>query len=401
MHVLNNKQILVGVTGAIAAYKSAELVRQLRRAGAQVKVAMTANARTFIMPLTLQAVSGHPVHTQMSDADRDAGMEHIELARWADVIIVAPASANFIARLRIGMADDLLTSLCLATSSPVHIAPAMNQQMWQNPATQDNITVLRERGIAVLGPDSGDQACGEYGPGRMLEPDALISKLNEHFTSGSLAGITMLVTAGPTHEPIDPVRYITNRSSGRMGYAVAQAALEAGAKVTLVSGPVSLTPPERARIIRITTAKEMHNAVMEHVTGADILIAAAAVADYGCDHVAGHKIKKDGNPLSLVLNKTRDVLAQVAGLNNPPYTVGFAAETEQLKNRAREKLVRKKLNLIAANWVDNNRGFEQEENALTVLWPGGEMELATATKPKLARRLIKIIAERYHAERTT
>jgi len=399
MHVLNNKQILVGVTGAIAAYKSAELVRQLRRAGARVRVVMTANACTFIMPLTLQAVSGHPVHTQISDAGHDAGMDHIELARWTDGIIVAPASANFIARLRIGMADDLLTSLCLATSSPIHIAPAMNQQMWQNPATQDNITVLRQRGIRVLGPDSGDQACGEYGPGRMLEPDTLISRLNEHFTTGSLAGITMLVTAGPTHEPIDPVRYITNRSSGRMGYAVAQAALDAGAKVILVSGPVSLNPPERARIIRITTAEEMHNAVMEHVTDADIFIAAAAVADYRCDHVADHKIKKDGNPMSLVLNKTRDILARVAGLNNPPYTAGFAAETEQLKNRAREKLVHKKLNLIAANRVDNNRGFEQEENALTVLWPGGEIELATATKSKLARRLIEIIAERYHAER--
>ena len=398
MHILNNKRVLVGVTGAIAAYKSAELIRQLRRGGAEVKVVMTANAGRFITPLTLQALSANPVYEQSLDS-AGSGMDHIELARWADSIIVAPASANFIARLRSGMADDLLTSLCLVASVPIYVAPAMNRQMWENPATRDNIAVLQKRGISVLGPGSGEQACGEYGHGRMLEPDTLAQMLADSFASGALSGITMLITAGPTREQIDPVRYISNRSSGRMGYAITQAAVEAGAKVILVSGPVSLPPPDYATIISVTTAKQMHDAVMEHVSGADIFISAAAVSDYACENISDQKLKKNGNSLFLALSKTRDILAGVAKVNSPPYTVGFAAETEDLKDHAKEKLVQKKVNLIAANWVNNNRGFEQEKSALTLLWPGGEMELENAAKPKLARRLIKVIAERYHLER--
>lgn len=395
MSLLTQKRILVGISGGIAAYKSAELVRRLREQGAEVRVVMTRGACEFITPLTLQALSGKPVHTDLLDHTAEAAMGHIELARWSDCILVVPATANFMARLARGFADDLLSTLCLAADVPILLAPAMNRRMWLNPATVENAHILQSRDIALLGPAAGDQACGETGPGRMLESVELIRAIGKLFENDRLAAKTLIVTAGPTREAIDPVRYISNRSSGRMGYAVARAAAEAGAAVTLVSGPTSIERPDRVECLPVTTAEEMHEAVMSLVRNADIFIGAAAVADYRCHKIAEEKIKKTGNSMQMTLEKTPDILAAVAGLSDHrPFTVGFAAETETVIENARQKLINKKLDMIAANLVGDGVGFDTEDNALQVLWPGGERAFERATKDKLARQLIALVAER-------
>jgi phosphopantothenoylcysteine decarboxylase / phosphopantothenate---cysteine ligase len=399
---LSNKRVLLGVSGGIAAYKSAELVRRMREAGAEVRVVMTAGATRFITPLTLQALSGQPVRTELFDAAAEAAMGHIELARWADVILIAPASANTLARLAQGLADDLLSTLCLATRAPLLVAPAMNRGMWEHPATQANLALLLARGVRVCGPAVGSQACGEIGPGRMLEPPELVAAIVEQFQTGALAGLRVLVTAGPTREAIDPVRFIGNRSSGKMGYAVAQAAVEAGARVVLVSGPTALALPARVEGVRVETAAEMHAAVMARVAECDIFIAAAAVADYRPRASAAHKLKKAAAVLPLALERTADILADVAASRPAPFTVGFAAETERLAEHARGKRMAKSLDMIAANLVNvPGQGFEADANALTLYWEGGECELPLRDKHSLARELVTHIAARFASKRQT
>ena len=394
---LNGKRILVGVTGGIAAYKSADLVRRLGEAGAEVRVVMTRGAQAFITPLTLQAVSGHPVHTELLDPAAEAGMGHIELARWADQVLVAPASAHFLAKLTHGLADDLLSTLCLATEAPIAAAPAMNTRMWSNMATQANVRILTERGVRLLGPGAGDLACGETGPGRMLEPLELVAALVAGDTD-VLDGLRVLMTAGPTREAIDPVRFLSNRSSGKMGYAVAAAAARAGARVVLVSGPVALASPPGVERIEVESAAQMHQAVVERLDGCDIFIGAAAVADYRPAEVTAQKIKKDQAELSIGLLRTEDILGTVAAREARPFTVGFAAETERVAEYARQKLENKGLDLIAANQVGPGRGFETDHNALTVIWADGACELPSADKTRLAEHLISLIAERFHAQ---
>ena len=396
MHRLNKKRILLGVTGGISAYKSTFLVRLLRKNGADVRVVMTKNACEFVTPLTFQALSSKPVHTELLDLDAESAMGHIKLAKWADLIIIAPASANFIARYANGFAADLLSTLCLATDSPVAIAPAMNQQMWLNEATQENIKKIKERGVAVIGPDSGEQACGDEGPGRMTEPEEITTFLAKIFQTDILTGSRLLVTAGPTREAIDPVRFLSNRSSGRMGYAIASAAVEAGADVTLVSGPVNIEAVGVEKIIYVTSAEEMCTSVMEKINTTDIFISVAAVADYYLQNFSKNKIKKINDSYQLMLHKTPDILAKVAALDNAPFTVGFAAETEDLKFNAIEKLRSKNLNMIAANQVGGTIGIDSEENALSVFWKSGEMKFPQNSKNKLARDLIKLIASRYN-----
>ena len=396
MNTLNKKHIVLGVTGGIAAYKSADLVRRLRERGAEVQVVMTRSACEFITPLTMQALSGNPVHTSLLDHAAESAMGHIALARWSDVILIAPASANFIARLAHGQADDLLSTLCLAAAVPVLVAPAMNQQMWINPATRDNCSILQQRAYHLCGPAEGNQACGETGPGRMLEPAELVQILNDTFRTNVLTEKKLVVTAGPTREEIDPVRYISNRSSGRMGFAVAQAAVEAGAEVILISGPTSITPPDRSSYFQVNTAQQMLDAVMDLMIGTDIFIAAAAVADYRCKQVAAQKMKKSSDELTLSLQKNPDILFEVSKLPKPPFTVGFAAETDALLENARTKLANKKLDMIAANLVGEKLGFDCEENELQVLWEGGSIHLQQAPKDKLARQLINLVAEKYY-----
>jgi len=396
MAYLKHKRILLGITGGIAAYKSADLVRRLREQGADVRVVMTRSACEFITPLTMQALSGRPVHTELLDYSAEAAMGHIELARWCDVVLIAPASANFMARLTHGQADDLLSTLCLAASVPLLLAPAMNQQMWLNPATQDNARLLTSRGITLLGPADGSQACGDTGPGRMLEPGDLIGHLDHVFQTNTLTAKKLVITAGPTREDIDPVRFISNRSSGRMGYAVARAAVEAGAEVVLISGPTSLELPERVFCQQVVTARQMHDAVMDEIRDTDIFIAAAAVADYRCSTIADQKIKKTDAFINLTLEKNPDILGEVASLSPPPFTVGFAAETEALLENARKKLINKKLDMIAANLVGDNRGFESEDNELQIIWKDGNIKLDHAPKEKLARNLVAIIAKHIH-----
>ncbi|HZC02995.1 MAG TPA: bifunctional phosphopantothenoylcysteine decarboxylase/phosphopantothenate--cysteine ligase CoaBC [Gammaproteobacteria bacterium] len=396
MNTLANKHILIGVTGGIAAYKSAELVRRLREREVNVKVVMTRSACAFIGPLTMQALSDQPVHIELLDPGTESVMGHIELARWCDAVLVAPASADFLAKLAHGLADDLLSTLCLATTAPIIVAPAMNQQMWQAQATQSNRAVLESRGVRFFGPAEGGQACGEVGPGRMLEPAAIIEALARLFHPGTLTGVRILVTAGPTREVIDPVRFISNRSSGRMGYAIAQAAIEAGAKVILVSGPVALAAPQGLERIWVETAGEMLEAVMARIHDCDIFVAAAAIADYRCQEPATQKLKKTAVSITLSLERTPDILAQVASRPRPPFTVGFSAETENLEKNALDKLVRKSLDMIVANEVGRpGVGFESDENALSVFWKGGKRELSRALKAQLARDLIEIIAQRY------
>ncbi|MFO1433131.1 MAG: bifunctional phosphopantothenoylcysteine decarboxylase/phosphopantothenate--cysteine ligase CoaBC [Candidatus Competibacteraceae bacterium] len=399
MQPLANKRILLGVTGGIAAYKSADLVRRLKEVGADVQVAMTPAATHFVGPLTFQAVSGRPVRLELLDPNAEAGMGHIELARWADLLLIAPASADFIARLAHGFANDLLSTLCLATDSPIAIAPAMNRLMWRNPATQENCRILAQRGIQLWGPASGEQACGEVGEGRMLEPMQLREAVIAHFSAdGSLKGLNVLITAGPTREDIDPVRFISNRSTGKMGFAIAQAAAGAGAEVTLVSGPVSLPTPAGVERIDVASAQEMYDAVMSRALEADIFIATAAVADYRPAVRVEQKIKKDRETLTLELERNPDILATVAALERGPFTVGFAAETQNVLEYAEDKRRRKKLDMIAANQVGiPGSGFESEQNALHVLWEGGEKILPQADKTQLGHDLIALIAERYHA----
>jgi len=397
---MKDKRIILGVTGGIAAYKAAELVRRLVERGAQVQVVMTHGAREFITPTTFQALSGRPVRDSLWDPAGEAAMGHIELARWAELVVVAPATADFIARLVHGRADDLLSTLCLATSAPIAVAPAMNQQMWQNAATQANVATLAGRGVRLLGPASGGQACGETGPGRMLEPGE-IADLVEPLLHGSgpLAGKRVLVTAGPTRECIDPVRFVSNRSSGKMGYAVAQAARAAGAEVVLVSGPVSLPAPPGLKRVCVESAAQMHAAVFAELPGCDVFIGTAAVADYRPAVQVDRKIKKRSEQMVVEMVRTPDILAEVAAQAVRPFVVGFAAETDQVEQHALEKLLRKNLDLIAANEVGACKVFDCDDNALLVLWRGGRRELPQAPKRDIAAALVALIAERLSAPR--
>ncbi|MDE3739277.1 MULTISPECIES: bifunctional phosphopantothenoylcysteine decarboxylase/phosphopantothenate--cysteine ligase CoaBC [Pseudomonas] len=398
MQRLYRKRILLGVGGGIAAYKSAELVRRLRDQGAEVRVVMTQGGREFITPLTLQALSGHPVHLDLLDSAAEAAMGHIELARWADLVLIAPATADLMARLALGVADDLLTTLVLATDAPVALAPAMNQAMWRDPATQANLEILAKRGLRLFGPAAGSQACGDVGLGRMLEAEELAQRAADCFEHRALTGRHVLITAGPTQENIDPVRYITNHSSGKMGFALAEAAVEAGAKVTLITGPVHLPTPDRVNRIDVVSARDML-AACEAAMPCDLLIAAAAVADYRPEVVAQHKMKKDptsGEGLLLQLVRNPDILATLAGRPDRPFSVGFAAETENLLEYASRKLKDKNLDLIVANDVANPTiGFNSEENAITIINRDlAQTSFAQTSKGKIARQLIAFIADR-------
>jgi phosphopantothenoylcysteine decarboxylase/phosphopantothenate--cysteine ligase len=400
------KNIILGVAGGIAAYKTPELVRRLRDRGAVVQVVMTRSAEEFVTETTLQAVSGRPVRSNLWDKDAEAAMGHIELARWADLVLIAPATAEIMSRLASGAAPDLLTTLCLATQAPLVIAPAMNHVMWSNPAVQANRDLLEERGARILGPDSGDQACGETGEGRMVEPDVIAASVTGPAVVADqelppLAGCKVMITAGPTREAIDPVRYISNRSSGKMGFAMARAAAAAGAEVVLVCGPVSLPTPAGVERIDVESASEMHAATHEHIDGVDIFIAAAAVADYSAATVQEHKIKKAEPGMSIELARTRDILASVAELEGGPFTVGFAAETEKLREYAISKLERKHLDMIIANTVGENQGFESDDNTVEVFWTDGEQSFPTMAKTRLAVDLMRLIAERYTTTKTT
>ena len=394
--------ILLGISGGIAAYKTPELVRRLRQRGADVQIVMTASAEEFVTETALQAVSGRPIRSNLWDKEAEASMSHIELARWADVVLIAPATAEIMARLASGAASDLLTTICLATEAPLAIAPAMNHVMWANPAVQKNRETLEERGVRVLGPDRGSQACGETGAGRMLEPDDIAAIVcgPQLVTDDdlSLTGKTVLITAGPTREPIDPVRFITNRSSGKMGYAIAAAALEQGARVVLISGPTSMQVPAGVAAEQVETAQQMYTATHAHATDADIFIATAAVADYRPVAVEEQKIKKTDESMNIELVRSPDILASVATLDAAPFTVGFAAETENVREYALGKLERKKLNMIVANLVGEGRGFDSDVNAVDVYWNGGEQSFASAEKTELARQLIKLVAERFEIE---
>ena len=395
MGSLFNKRIVLGVTGSIAAYKACELVRLLSNAGSEVRVVMTRSAMEFVSPLTFQALSHHTVHRDLLDEQAEDAMGHIELARWADAIIIAPASADFVARLSAGRADDLLSAICLATTAPLSVAPAMNQQMWQDAATQANIQTLRQRNINIFGPGTGEQACGETGPGRLLEPAALCQHLGDMFLTQVLSGRTVLVTAGPTREPIDPVRYISNRSSGRMGYAIAQAVIEAGGKCVLVSGPTALACPEKVERIIVETAQQMLEAVNSRLEEISVLIAAAAVSDYRPAKIAPQKIKKQQDTINLELVRNEDIISSVAKLKPAIFRVGFAAETEQLESNARTKLAEKSLHMIVANDVSrDDSGFDSEDNEVTVFWEGGEMAIDKAPKSRIARQLVEIIAKK-------
>lgn len=430
MRALQDKKIILGISGGIASYKSAILARRLIDEGADVRVVMTAGAQAFITPLTFQALTGNPVHTDLLDPSAEAAMGHIELARWADIILIAPASANVMARLSHGFANDLLTTLCLATSAPLMLAPAMNQMMWNNLATKQNAETLQSRGITLLGPGEGEQACGETGAGRMLEPEQLrdlvikfansesINKLSSHAGTAitetqhssaanqpsayaahhrSLAGLHFVITAGPTVEPIDPVRYITNKSSGKMGFALAAAAIKQQARVTLIAGPVSLGTPHGATRIDVESAKSMHAAALNAVHNADVFISVAAVADYRVETISEEKIKKNDDAMNLTLVRNPDILASIAAMPQRPFCVGFAAETENVEQNAKGKLVKKKLDIIAANQVaqPDSPVFGADTNSLDVYWPNdGHHHIASAPKKQVAAELLDIIADR-------
>jgi len=397
---MTNQRIVLGITGGIAAYKTPELVRRLKGRGAEVQVVLTRSAREFVTETTLQAVSGLPVRSNLWDKAAEAAMGHIELARWADLVLIAPATAEIMARLASGSAPDLLTTLCLATEAPIAIAPAMNHVMWSNSAVQENRQRLADRGVRILGPAIGDQACGETGPGRMLEPDEIVAAVTTPVAVPAvdptpLAGKTVMITAGPTREAIDPVRYISNRSSGKMGFALAAAARQSGASVILICGPVSMATPEGVERIDVETAKEMFAITHERIDEVDIFIGAAAVADYYPADEKADKIKKYAAELSLNLVRNPDILASVASLHNGPFTVGFAAETDNLTDYARGKLEKKNLNMIVANLVGNRRGFDVDENAVEVFWPGGQRSFPLAEKRQLAQDLVALIAGHY------
>ena len=396
---LANRHILLGVTGGIAAYKAAELARLLVKAGARVQVVMTRSAGEFIGAMTFQAITGKETRSDLFDSAHEAAMGHIELARWADLVIIAPATANFIALMARGAANDLLSTLCLATAAPVVVAPAMNRQMWSDPATQANIETLQDHGRSILGPAAGEQACGDVGPGRMLEPAEIFDAVNAMFSGGTLAGVKALVTAGPTREAIDPVRFIGNRSSGKMGFAIAQALEEQGAEVILVAGPSQLPAPPGVTRIDVESALEMHNAVMQRAADCDLFVATAAVADYRPETVASSKIKKTAESQEMRLVRNPDILADVAALASGPFTVGFAAETDNVVAYADEKRQRKCIDMIAANNVSSQcgGGFDSDENALHVLWEGGQQELPMTGKLRLARQLVELISRKIHA----
>ncbi|MFH4886266.1 bifunctional phosphopantothenoylcysteine decarboxylase/phosphopantothenate--cysteine ligase CoaBC [Vibrio alginolyticus] len=393
MQTLAGKKILLGISGGIAAYKCAELTRRLIERGAQVQVVMTKAAKEFITPLTMQAVSGRPVSDSLLDPAAEASMGHIELAKWADLVLLAPATADLIARMSAGMGNDLLTTLVLATDSPVAVSPAMNQQMYRNIATQENIATLARRGMYIWGPAAGEQACGDVGPGRMLEPMQLVHLCEQFFQPKLLEGKSILITAGPTREAIDPVRYITNHSSGKMGYALASAAAQMGAKVTLVSGPVSLNTPVGVERINVSSAQEMHEAVMTHANRHDAFISCAAVADYRPQTIASQKLKKTEDNDEMVINmvKNPDIVASVAAMTEKrPFTVGFAAETNDVETYARGKLTKKNLDMICANDVSvAGQGFNSNDNAITLYWPEGELALALESKEALSFKILE------------
>lgn len=402
MNTLDKKNIIVGITGGIAAYKSADLVRRLREAGAEVRVVMTRAAKEFITPLTLQAVSGHAVHTDLLDPNAEAAMGHIELARWADLIVIAPASADFLAKFTHGLANDLLSTLCLATAAPIVLVPAMNQQMWLNAATQDNIQVLQKRGVHLFGPAEGSQACGEFGPGRMPEPKDILNYIAHFLFPKFLKNKKIIITAGATRENIDPVRYISNRSSGKMGFSLAEAAAIAGAQVTLIAGPTHLNTPHQVKFISVETAEEMYEAVQNHIKNCDLFIGAAAVTDYRVKNSAAKKIKKTKADLKLDLIENPDIIAAVSKFAKKLFLVGFAAETDHLIENAKKKLQDKKLDLVIANQVgDKEQGFESDYNQVVALWKNGQREFPLQTKKQLAFQLIQFIAEQYHAKNST
>lgn len=399
-NAFQGKRILLGITGSIAAYKAADLVRRLKEQGAEVRVMMSQGATQFITPLTMQTVSGNPVSLNFFDADEEAAMGHIKLARWADWILIAPATADCLAKLAHGLADDLISTVCLASEAPLMVAPAMNNKMWSHIATQQNCQLLKQRGITFLGPESGDQACGEQGEGRLMAIDTIVTQLIAKLQPGPLTGKKVVITAGPTYEPIDPVRFIANRSSGKMGYALAQVAVEAGAQVTLISGPVALAPPAGADCVNVETAQQMYDAVMQHLANTTIFIGCAAVADYRPAESAQAKIKKsDKDDLSLQLELNPDIISAVANAGvRPDLVIGFAAETDNLQHYAQQKLQQKRLDLIAANRVGNGLAFGQDTNALEIFWEGGHKSLLEAPKHEIARELITLITERYHAK---
>ena len=401
MKSLTNKNILLGVTGGIAAYKSAEIVRHLKKSGASVRVVMTRSAEEFITPLTLQALSGNRVSTELLDAEAEAAMGHIELAKWADGILIAPATANTIARLSSGRGDDLLSTVTLAFDGPISIAPAMNQAMWRDERTQENLNKLINNNFGICGPGSGEQACGDIGLGRMLEPLEILEIFSSSFDKGIMSGKRILITAGPTQEPIDPVRFITNRSSGKMGYALAEAAIESGAQVTLISGPVNIEPPSNCNLVAIKTAKEMYESVMHHIKGADVYIGTAAVSDYSPAHINESKIKKDGSNAAMVLElkENQDILKSVSELEERPYVVGFAAETDNLIENAEKKLNNKNLDLIVANDVsDKEIGFDSDQNEVTLITHEEKQLIQKQNKRKISKNIIEFISGRINEQ---
>ena len=394
-----NKNVLLGISGGIAAYKAPDLVRKLTALGANVRVVLTASAAEFVSPLSLQAVSGNPVHQHLLDPAAEAAMGHIELAKWADILLIAPATANTLAKLTVGLADDLLTTLYLATTAKIMIAPAMNQQMWKAPATQSNVATLKQQGISFIGPASGEQACGDVGAGRMVEPVDIADSVDHAFSepTSELAGLKIMVTAGPTREPLDPVRFISNHSSGKMGFAIADAAVKAGAQVTLVAGPVNLPTPQGCQRHNVLSADDMLKACETYAESTDIFIATAAVADYKASQVAENKIKKVGDELTLTFIKNPDILATIAARQNKPFCVGFAAESENVEAYARGKLVNKGLDMIAANDITaEGLGFNSDNNALHVIWNDGDKHLPATGKAELAKGLVSLIAQQYN-----
>ena len=393
MSSLSQKRIILGITGGIAAYKSAEITRRLQDEGAEVRVVMSESAQEFIRPLTLQALSGNPVHTDLLDPEAEAAMGHIELARWADLVLIAPATANFVATLNQGSANDLMSSICLATTAPVMIAPAMNQAMWSNSASQQNIENLKQREVLILEPDNGIQACGDVGPGRLPQPETIVQQVASVFKTGEMTGKKVVITAGPTREAIDPVRYISNHSSGKMGYAIADAMIDAGAEVTLISGPVSLKQPDRCTLVSVTSAHEMLEATTKAVQGTDIFISAAAVADYYITETSDQKIKKKSDKMTLNLAKTPDIVSIVKENNPKLFVLGFAAETQKIEQYAREKLARKNLDAIIANDVSREDiGFNSDDNE--ALWVEQESthHFSKCHKAQLARDLVALLA---------
>lgn len=398
MKALSGKKIVLGISGGIAAYKAPELVRRLRDHGADVRVAMTEAAKAFITPLSLQAVSGYPVSDSLLDPAAEAAMGHIELGKWADLVIIAPATADLIARMAAGMANDLVSTICLATAAPVAVVPAMNQQMYRATATQHNLQVLAERELLIWGPDSGSQACGDIGPGRMLDPLVIVGMAEQHFTArNDLQHLRIMITAGPTREPLDPVRFITNHSSGKMGFAIAGAAAARGANVTLVAGPVSLATPAGVNRIDVTTALEMEAVVQKYARQQSVFIGCAAVADYRAEHIADKKIKKQGDELIIKMIKNPDIIAGVGSLSvNRPFVVGFAAETNNVEEYARKKRISKQLDLICANDVSqSNQGFNSDSNALHLFWQDGDKVLPLESKTRLGHLLLDEIVTRY------